>query len=412
MLHASQQPSPSVLRGSTSPRAGRRRVRGRAARDRPRRGASVRDATAPTRRDGARGERRRSPAATRVSAGRRDIRRRRRRRRLFRPPTRACTRRSAQSRLARASSAAARSRRQRRLDVDPLARDRVREREPRRVQELPLEAEVARHAVDPVARRPAARSPPGARGSGASAPSRAGRAAARARAAARRARSASPRRAACPCRASAAAGRCGRGRSAPRCARAATAAGRGRARGTRARARGARTSACSRAYACSVCATTMQPGRVAVEPVHDAAAAPSSPPAATPTSAWTSVPVACPAAGMDDEARGLVDDEQVLVLVGDAKLDAPRAASGCGAAGASNSTSSPPCSRHAFARATPSTSTPAAISALGRGARADVRRDERGRVARPRRRQERGRAGRGSRSRDERERAGCRRRRR
>ena len=80
--------------------------------------------------------------------------------------------------------------RQRRLALDPLARDRVREREPRRVEELARQAEVALDAVEPVAGRPAARSRRGGRGSGAFAPSRAARAGARARAAARRPRSA------------------------------------------------------------------------------------------------------------------------------------------------------------------------------------------------------------------------------
>src|SRR5919204_977484 len=42
--------------------------------------------------------------------------------------------------------------RERRLDVDALAGDRVREREPRRVQELALEAELKRLAVEGVAR--------------------------------------------------------------------------------------------------------------------------------------------------------------------------------------------------------------------------------------------------------------------
>ena len=52
----------------------------------------------------------------------------------------------------------------------------------------------------------------------------------------------------------------------------------------------------------------------------------SSPPAARAERApWTSVPLACPAPGMDDDARRLVDDEQVLVLVGD-----PRASTGSG----------------------------------------------------------------------------------
>ena len=42
--------------------------------------------------------------------------------------------------------------RQRRLDVDPLARQRMLERQARRVQELALEAQVAGNAVDRVAR--------------------------------------------------------------------------------------------------------------------------------------------------------------------------------------------------------------------------------------------------------------------
>ena len=58
------------------------------------------------------------------------------------------------------------------VDVDPLARERVREREPRGVQELPAEAP-GRSRRRPRRRRPAGRSPRGGRGSGASAPSRA-----------------------------------------------------------------------------------------------------------------------------------------------------------------------------------------------------------------------------------------------
>ena len=46
-------------------------------------------------------------------------------------------------------------------------------------------------------------------------------------------------------------------------------------------------------------------------------ARPASPPAARPASAWLSVPSRCPRGGVHDEAGRLVDDEQVLVLVGD-----------------------------------------------------------------------------------------------
>ena len=47
----------------------------------------------------------------------------------------------------------------------------------------------------------------------------------------------------------------------------------------------------------------------------------SGPPAARPASACASVPLSCPADGMHDEPGGLVDDDQVRVLVGDVELD-------------------------------------------------------------------------------------------
>ena len=58
----------------------------------------------------------------------------------------------------------------RRFDVDPRSRDRVVEREPGRVQELAAQAGLRRRRR-PGRRRRAGRSPPGARGSGASGPS-------------------------------------------------------------------------------------------------------------------------------------------------------------------------------------------------------------------------------------------------
>ena len=88
-------------------------------------------------------------------------------------------------------------------------------------------------------------------------------------------------------------------------------------------------------------------------------------------------------ARVDDEPGRLVDDEQVLVLVGD------RSSSGSGASraglarAARRSTSSPPSSRWLFARGVAvDEDAPAAISALGRGARADLERPARKRSSR------------------------------
>ena len=102
-----------------------------------------------------------------------------------------------------------------------------------------------------------------------------------------------------------------------------------------------------------------QARRIAVETVHDAGAL--GRPASRPTSAQRTGerPVRTTGSGMDDDAGGLVDDEQMLVLPGDARVPRARAsASGSGAAsGSSKRTSSPPASRWLFGRATPSTST-------------------------------------------------------
>ena len=190
------------------------------------------------------------------------------------------------------------------------------------------------------------------------------------------ARSASPRRAACPCRASAAAGRCGRARSAPRCARAATAACRARARGTPARACALADERLQPRVRLLRLRDDHQPRRVAVEPVHDARAAPPRRPRATPTSAWTSVPVACPRAGWTTSPAGLSTTSR------------------CSSSYASRSSSSSRCERlrrrrrlelHLLPalqpprlRARDAVDVHARVDrALGRGARADVRRDER-----------------------------------
>ena len=88
-------------------------------------------------------------------------------------------------------------------------------------------------------------------------------------------------------------------------------------RGTRARARAARAASLSAACTGSLRATTSRPEVSRSSRCTMPARSGSSPPAARPASAWASVPPRCPRAGMDDDAGGLVDDEQVLVLPGD-----------------------------------------------------------------------------------------------
>ena len=164
-------------------------------------------------------------------------------------------------------------------------------------------------------RRPAGRSPPGGRGSGASARSRAARAAARARA---RARSTSKcvtaSRGVSRVERDRASGRRGRGRSAPRSARCASAAGRGRARGTCARAPRSRTSSDEPLVRLLRPRDDHQPGRVAVEAVHDPGPLRVAAARSSRRARRRACPLAWPAPGMDDEPGRLVDDEQVLVL--------------------------------------------------------------------------------------------------
>ena len=232
------------------------------------------------------------------------------------------------------------------LDLDPLAGERVREREPRRVQELPLERRVGR-AVDRVADDRQARSPRGGRGSGASAPSRAARAAARARA---RSRSTSKCVTASrgvsvssETRVGSRAVAADRRLDAPR-PRARPAAR--RARGTCARAPRRRTSSGSRRCASSRARDDQQPRRVAVEPVDDAGPLRARRPRRAAASASTSVPVACPAPGWTTSPAGLSTTSRCS-----SSYDDPQA-SGSGASerarprsAAGSSTSSPPSSR-------------------------------------------------------------------
>ncbi len=63
-----------------------------------------------------------------------------------------------------------------------------------------------------------------------------------------------------------------------------------------------------------------QAGRVAVEAVDDARPVLLPARGAAAASACASVPPAWPGAGMDDDAGGLVHDEEVLVRVGDREL--------------------------------------------------------------------------------------------
>ena len=186
----------------------------------------------------------------------------------------------------------------------------------------------------PAPRRPGrpttgARSPRGARGSGASVP-----VSSRTRSSACSAtssldlevRDGLPRRR--RCRASAASGRGGRGRSAPRCGRSASAGGRGRARGTRARARARRTRRCSARVRLLGCARRRAAPTCRGRAGGRSPAARSSPPAMPcASSAVHERAGRWPGAGMDDEPGGLVDHEQVLVLVGDAERERPRGSS-------------------------------------------------------------------------------------
>ena len=136
-----------------------------------------------------------------------------------------------------------------------------------------------------------------------------------------------------------------------------------------------RTSDCSRAYACSVFATTSSPdvsrSRRCTIPRRS-----SSPPAATPTSPCTSVPVSWPGAGWTTRPAGLSITRGTRPRT---RRRAPALRAAAAAAPAAARTRRPPhpASRHAFARATPSTITPRFDHALGGRARADVLRDER-----------------------------------
>ena len=273
-------------------------------------------------------------------------------------------------------SAARRSRRERRFELHRLARDRVREREPGRVQELPLEPEAPRRRRRGRRRR-AGRSPRGGRGSGACGRSRGGRAAARG--SARSSLDLEVRhRVARRVRVERLPGRLARGRarSAPRSCRAASAVARGRARGTRARAAWRRTSRAAgrtpppsgRRRAGRTCRRSSRwtmPGRSG-----------SSPPVCPqPRAPCDERPAGVARAGMDDEARGLVDDQQVLVLVGDPQVERLRDERLRRSRQARARPASPPRAGSTSPRAVPSTSTLAGREQpLGRGPRADLRR--------------------------------------
>ena len=215
------------------------------------------------------------------------------------------------------------------------------------------------------------RSPAGARGSGGCARSRAGRGAARSRAAPARARSA--------CRAS-------RGssvsvdmsvrtrRSRPSGASIVPVRAGGRP-STSARYSRVTSRACDQASRSAPVGglgarTTSRP-EVSRSRRWTIPARPGSPPAARPASAWESVPGVA-ARRVDDDAGGLVDDEQVLVLVGHGE-----AARGRGVAAAARPRSRPRwprpgAARGAWVAASPSTSTrPASICALRPGPRAE-----------------------------------------
>ena len=258
--------------------------------------------------------------------------------------------------------------RERRLRLDRLARDRVREREARGMQELALEVEVA-------ARR------------------RRGRPTTGRSIAARWTRIWCVRPVSSRTRSSACSGRssttskcvtASRGRvrverlagrlgavAADRAPRSGRCRERGRPR-TSARysrsSRWRRTSDCSRRYASSVRATTISPDVSRSSRWTIPGPLGASPPAVRPRSAVHERPGRVARAGMDDDARGLVHDQQVLVLVRDRGGRAlPRRARA--AAGGSSSTCWPASRRYDLARAVPSTSTPPASRSRSAAAR-------------------------------------------
>ena len=112
----------------------------------------------------------------------------------------------------------------------------------------------------------------------------------------------------------------------------------------------------------------------------------SSPPATRPASACASVPVAVPARRVHDDARRLVDDEQVLVLPGDGERRRRRTAAARRGAGrlAPPRTRSPPASTWRFGRGVAvDGDAPAVDQPLRRRARAGVGGRGRRRGARP-----------------------------
>ena len=260
----------------------------------------------------------------------------------------------------------------------------MREREPRRVQELPPERGVA------------ARRRPGRRRPGRSIAARWTRIWCIRPVSSRdpqqrvlaeqlaRPRSASPPRAACRCRARSGSGRRGRGRSAPR-------SGPLRERGPpaderevraleRARRGRARRAACAPPRSARRPSAPTCPGRAGGR----SPGARARRRATMPASASTSVPVARPGARVDDEAGRLVDDGEVLVL---ARRSRGAAVGGGGGArlarrGRARPARRPRAGSSSAARA-PSTSAPRLDRPLGRRARAEVRRRGSGRAAPP-----------------------------
>ena len=172
-------------------------------------------------------------------------------------------------------------------------------------------------------------------------------------------------------------------------ARSAPAGGPRRAPGTRARSRAPAARACRRAVRLgSLLATTSRPDVSRSRRCTIPRAGLASPPARAPASACDERAGRVPARGMHDDARRLVDDEQVVVLVA-----RPRRARRCGRpAGAAlglvdRRSVSPPRSRWRLGRGAPSTSTSAVVDqALRPGARAERRRRGTRRGARRRRR--------------------------
>ena len=247
--------------------------------------------------------------------------------------------------------------RQRRAHVDRHAGDRVVEREPLRMQELALEPVAARDPVLRGRRTRDDRSPPGGRGSGGCDRSPGSPAAAPPSAAGARSRSGSGLRAVCRYRSTSVPGRAGHVRSERRSSPSALTGGRrpGPAYSRRSSLRA--SSAFSARCTSSFLATTSSPGRVTVQPVHDPGAPGLFAAGRDALERLGERPRPVAPRGMHDDPGGLVDHQQVLVLVGDREIGLravgrPSAGSRC-----ATTISSPPLTVWRLGRTRPSTRT-------------------------------------------------------